>query len=284
MTLGELKELFCDMQDKEITPLLCDTEVMKYDAMIPCGEPTMCYESPADEKSLFPKELLSMHPEFVIPVRGDSMVNVCIMTGDMVKVICYLMPMDGDVVLACIDGEYTLKTYCKDEEGQQWLLPQNEKYEPILLDEQSNVRIYGQVKEVLKPAPRVSYRDCLKIINQAKRARCKKCRISDEKVAAAIVDISEQVMNGRQWFAVYRALVDKEVMARGDFAGVCVLVRNTVPAHEHLPVDTEIARLDIQSFRKHVRQWDANDAPVSGKRYRKYLQIGLRMLELLENG
>ena len=282
MTLEELKELFSDMLGKDINPLLCDTEVTKYDTRIPCGEPTMCCESETD-KVLFPKELLSMHPEFLIPVRGDSMINAGIETGDMVKVICDVIPMDGDIVLACIDGEYTLKTFCEDDEGQRWLVPQNEKYDPILLDAQSNVRIYGRVQEVVKQAPRVSYRDCMKIIKQAKKNIGKKGKISDLKVSMAIIEISEQVKAARQWFAVYRAMVDKEVTALGDYEGFCTLVKNTVPNHKHLPADDEMARMAVQSFRKHVKQWDPTDAPVSGKRYYAYLKIGLRMLELLEN-
>ena len=159
MTIEELRELFSDMLSKNLKPMLCDTEVPKYDTRVPCGEPTMCCEDSV-ESVLLPKELLSMHPEFMIPVRGDSMIGAGIVAGDVVKVIGDMTPYDGDIVLACIDGEYTLKTYCEDEEGKKWLLPQNENYQPILLGEDSNVRIYGRVKEVVKQTPRMSYKDC----------------------------------------------------------------------------------------------------------------------------
>ena len=149
MTIEELRELFSDMLSKDLEPMLCDTEVPKYDTKIPCGEPTICYGDNV-ESVLLPKELLSMHPEFMIPVRGDSMIGARIEPGDVVKVIGDMMPYDGDIVLACVDGEYTLKTYCEDEEGRKWLLPQNENYQPILLNGVSNVRIYGCVKEVVK--------------------------------------------------------------------------------------------------------------------------------------
>ena len=148
MNLEELRALFADLLSKGITPMLCDTEVPLYDSPVACGEPNMSYGEIL-EKVLLPKELLSMHPEFLIPVRGDSMKDVGIETGDIVKVIGDVTPSDGDIVLAYIDGEFTLKTYCEDEDGQHWLVPQNEKYQPILLDDKIEVRIYGRVKEVV---------------------------------------------------------------------------------------------------------------------------------------
>ena len=167
MDIEELRELFRQLIAQGITPMLCDTEVPKYDTSVPCGEPTPCYEDGV-ETILLPKELLSMHPEFLIPVRGDSMKGVGIVTGDVVKVTGDITPNDGDIVLATIDGEYTLKTYCTDEDGLHWLVPQNDAYEPILLDGQRKVRIYGRVKEIVKTAPRVGFNACMKVIRKAK--------------------------------------------------------------------------------------------------------------------
>ena len=282
MTIEELRELFSDMLSKNLTPMLCDTKVPKYDTRIPCGEPTMCHNDSV-ESVLLPKELLSMHPEFMIPVRGDSMIGAGIETGDVVKVIGDMTPYDGDIVLACIDGEYTLKTYCEDEEGQKWLLPQNENYQPILLSEDSNVRIYGRVKEVVKQTPRLSYKDCLKIINRAKQQRAKKNVVTKEKAEWAIREIADMVKQGRQWYAVYRPLEEKDVVDEDDFDAVCNMVAAIVPIHKHLPKADELQRMAVLSFRKPVKQWNPKDAPVKGKRFKDYQQIGLEMLALLDS-
>ena len=282
MTIEELRELFSDMLSKDLKPMLCDTEVPKYDTRVPCGEPTMCCEDSMDSV-LLPKELLSMHPEFMIPVRGDSMIGAGIDTGDVVKVIGDVTPYDGDIVLACIDGEYTLKTYCEDEEGKKWLLPQNEKYQPILLGEDSNVRIYGRVKEVVKQTPRMSYKDCLKIINRAKQQRSTKNAVTKEKADWAIREIAEMVKQGRQWYAVYRPLEEKDVVDEDDYDTVCSMVGEIVPDHKHLPKADELQRMAVLSFRKPVKQWNPKDAPVKGKRFKDYHQIGLEMLALLES-
>lgn len=167
MTEEELRELFRDMQSKGLNPMLCDTEVPLYAAEVPCGDPTSCYSESTDSEWL-PKELLSIHPEFMVRVKGDSMKDLGIVTGDVVRVMGDVTPQDGDIVLACIDGDYTLKTYCVDDDGLHWLVPHNDKYEPILLDERHNVRMYGRVIEIVKKAPRASFRTCMKLIRKAK--------------------------------------------------------------------------------------------------------------------
>ncbi|MBR1448359.1 MAG: hypothetical protein IJ588_06410 [Prevotella sp.] len=181
MTLEELRALFSDMLSKDMRPMLCDTEIPLYDTSVPCGEPTMGY-SDLVETELLPKELLSMHPEFMVPVRGDSMKDAGIVTGDIVKVIADVTLYDGDIVLACIDGEYTLKSYCEDEDGLHWLVPQNDNYSPILLDGKTNVRIYGRVKEIVKTAPRVAYRQCMEAIRKMKKAMTIEPAITPQQV------------------------------------------------------------------------------------------------------
>lgn len=282
MTIEELRELFSDMLSKDLSPMLCDTQVPKYDTYVPCGNPTMCYED-IDETILLPKELLSMHPEFVIPVKGESMLGAGIETGDMVKVLCGQSPMDGDIVLACIDGEYTLKTYCEYEDGEIWLVPQNEEYEPILLNDKDGVRIIGRVKEIVKQAPRMSYRHCARIIKKAKQAIVEKQEISQEEIDWILKEIAPMVEIGRQWFAVYRPFADKGIVDEGDYMTFCGMVKAAVPNHEHLPAADELQRMAVQSFKKSVRQWNPKDAPVKGKRFLAYQLIGIKTLEALES-
>ena len=187
MTIEELRSLFSDMLSKDMRPMLCDTEVPLYDASVPCGNPTLC---PDDfvETVLLPKELLSIHPEFVVTVKGDSMKDAGIESGDAVKVMGDTKPYDGDIVLASIDGEYTLKTYFEDEEGRIWLVPQNEEYVPILLDGSKPVKIYGKVKEIMKTAHRVPTKLCAKAVKRALKAKEVKPKISDAKVSYAFRD------------------------------------------------------------------------------------------------
>ena len=280
MTNEELKELFSDMEEKGLDPMLCDTEVPMYDSPVPCGEPNTCYGESV-ETVLLPKELLSMHPEFMIPVKGDSMKDAGIVAGDVVKVIADVMPLDGDIVLACIEGEYTLKTYYEDEDGQRWLVPQNEAYSPILLDGSKMVKIYGRVKEIVKMAPRVASRLCSRAVKKMKMAMKESHEISQQQVSYTIREIAPMVTIARLWYAVYRIMADYNVVEEEDFDTFIIKVETEVPHHEHLPSKTELQRLAVQSFAKPVSKWKPDNAPVKGKRYKLYVMIANRTEELL---
>ena len=281
MTTEELRELFIDMMKKGIRPMLCDTEIKRYDTYVPCGDPAMCPDDSV-ETVLFPKELLSMHPEFIIPVKGDSMKNVGIVSGDEVKVQSGVLPSDGEIVLASIDGDYTLKVYFEDEDGQKWLVPQNDDYSPILLEESKNARIVGIVREVMKKTPRVASRLCIKAINRAKMKRSKPVEITPQKVAQALRAIAPKIKIARQWFAVYRVLVDKGVIRDGDYDAFCNLVAGELPQHPHLPKPVEMNRLATDCFTKPVAKWREDNAPVKGKRFLDYLMIANEMKKSLE--
>lgn len=280
MTKEELKELFQDMERCGLQPLLCDTPLPLYDTRVPCGEPTMCSDDIV-EREWMPRELLSMHPEFVVPVRGDSMIGAGIESGDMVKIMGDTMAHDGDIVLACIDGEYTLKTFCQDDEGRVWLIPQNEKFKPILLDGLPNVRIYGRVKEIVKPAPRMKFSECMRTIRQAQLQAAPPLQVTREQALAAIREVAQMVKSGRQWYAVHRALVQREVVAEEDYDATISLVQEAVAQHEFMPTRVELQRMAVGSFRKSISEWNPKNAPVQGKRFNDYQTIGLRALELL---
>ena len=280
MNEKELRELLQDLQEKGWGPMLCDTPVPKYDSSVPCGEPVMGYGE-SWETVLLPKELLSMHPEFLIPVRGDSMKNAGIITGDVVKVIGDVTPQEGDIVLACIDGEYTLKTYFEDEDGRQWLVPQNDDYEPILLDERENVKIFGKVKQIIKQAPRVASKFCMKAIRKVLNKQEKPVEITALILSQAIRAVAPMVKKGRQWYAVYRVLVDCLVVKEDDFDGFIDIIVAEVPKHEHLPKRLELQRMAVQSFAKKMALWRPDYAPVKGTRFTEYVKIAHKTQQLL---
>ena len=280
MTTDELKVLFQELEEQDLKPMLCDTEVPLYDASVPCGDPAMCGED-CVEMELMPKELLSIHPEFMVTVSGDSMKDVGIVTGDVVKVVSDLLPQDGDIVLANINGEYTLKTYYEDEDGQKWLVPQNEAYHPIMLSERMNLRIYGKVAEIVKRAPRVSFRQCKRVVERAKTTERKPKVPTENEVSRAIAEIAPKIEVARHWYAVYRVLVDKKVIGENGYGTFINKVKEVVPSHAHLPAADEIQRLAILSFAKPVVMWREDNAPVKGKRFLAYLDLALEMDNLL---
>ena len=67
---------------------------------------------------------------FALRVRGDSMINAGILSGDMVVVRPQQSADDGQIVVARIEDEATVKRL-RRRSGEIWLMPENDNYEPI---------------------------------------------------------------------------------------------------------------------------------------------------------
>ena len=83
---------------------------------------------------------------FALRVRGDSMVGAGILSGDKVVVRPQQTADDGQIVVAMIGDEATVKRL-RRRKGQIWLLPENDAYEPI---DGTNAQIIGLVKAVVR--------------------------------------------------------------------------------------------------------------------------------------
>ena len=83
---------------------------------------------------------------FALRVRGDSMVGAGILSGDKVVVRPQQTAEDGQIVVARIGDEATVKRLSR-RNGQVWLLPENDAYEPI---DGSEAELIGLVKAVIR--------------------------------------------------------------------------------------------------------------------------------------
>ncbi len=83
---------------------------------------------------------------FALHIKGDSMVNAGIYDGDIVVVEQCPVADNGEIVVALIDEEATVKRFYK-EKGHFRLQPENEKYEPIIVEE---CTILGRVKTLIR--------------------------------------------------------------------------------------------------------------------------------------
>lgn len=87
----------------------------------------------------------------MIPVKGDSMVNAGIHEGDIAIVEKRHLAKEGDIVVAIVDGEFTLKTLSR-EKGKYVLLPANPAY-PIIRP-QGTLEIFGVMVGLVRKYPR----------------------------------------------------------------------------------------------------------------------------------
>jgi repressor LexA len=97
---------------------------------------TQYFPVPAD---IIPKG----EPSFVLKVKGDSMINAGILSGDQIFVQMCNTARNGDMVVALVDDSATVKTFYK-EDGHIRLQPENDTMDPIIVDDcQILGKVYG---------------------------------------------------------------------------------------------------------------------------------------------
>ena len=117
-------------------------------SMISAGFP-----SPADDtyESFDISSHIVRHPAatFFMRVAGDSMVGAGIFDGDLVIVDRSLEVESGDIVVAVLDGEFTIKRFRRNPSTIE-LVPENPKYRKITLNEGMELEIWGVVTGTYK--------------------------------------------------------------------------------------------------------------------------------------
>lgn len=109
------------------------------------------FPSPAQDcmqESIDLNKELVRHPAttFYARVVGDSMTDAGISDGDLLVIDKGLSPQNNDIVVAFIDGEFTLKRIQLDKTNQcLWLMPANDRYKPIKVTEDNDFIIWGVV-------------------------------------------------------------------------------------------------------------------------------------------
>jgi DNA polymerase V len=112
------------------------------------------FPSPADD---FLDVSIDLNKEFVKNpsttfygrVKGDSMINAGLSSGDLLIIDKSLEPVDDKIAVCFIDGEFTVKRI-KIEKEIVWLVAENEKYKPIKVTADNDFLIWGIVTTVIK--------------------------------------------------------------------------------------------------------------------------------------
>ena len=107
------------------------------------------FPSPAEQYSEPPldlNELLVRRPAatFFVRVQGDSMIGAGIHDGDLLVVDRSLRPASGDIIVACVDGEFTVKTLRRDKDGVR-LEPANRAFPVIRMRRGQELDYFGKV-------------------------------------------------------------------------------------------------------------------------------------------
>ena len=273
MNTLEAQEAFKMLEEAGMKPQWCDTPVPCYDATVQAGIPTDPGDISLGEQLMMAQNLSKGSLTFCVYVRGESMKDADILDGDQVEVLSGAPVKDGDIVIAEIDREYTLKSFYVDEQGNKWLVPANKAFKPILLTEEMGVRFLGKVVRVVKDAPRVPYAELMKWVKETRDGIPSEEEITEERVEQVICEMGDEVKEIRKWYAVFRALVDAGVYDPFDYVLFADKVAELLPMHKRLPVVPELRRMASLSFRKKVSLWRESDAPVHGHHFRDYLRL-----------
>jgi repressor LexA len=110
------------------------------DASVPAGMPVMVGSSHGDYHVIDDMLIDTPSKTTLIPVKGDSMIGAGIHDGDIAVVEKRNLANVGDIVVAIVDGEFTLKTLGK-EGGKFVLRPENPDY-PVI-HPQGTLEIFG---------------------------------------------------------------------------------------------------------------------------------------------
>ena len=139
---GDINEfLDVEARTKLAVPLVASTAA--------CGFP-----SPADDYLDSPldfNELLVQNPAatFAVRISGESMTGAGLFPGALAVVDRSLTPTNGSIVLALIDGEFTIKRYCIVGGGIV-LLAENPRFMNIEISAETGLEVWGVVKHAIR--------------------------------------------------------------------------------------------------------------------------------------
>jgi DNA polymerase V len=118
--------------------------------LVQCGFP-----SPAAdyvEQRIDLNELLVAHPSstYFVKAAGDSMIEAGISDGDLLVVDSSRTAEHGDIVIAAVEGEFTVKRLQLRPTVQ--LIPMNSAYSPIIVGSEDTLDVFGVVTFIVKSA------------------------------------------------------------------------------------------------------------------------------------
>ena len=112
---------------------------------VAAGEPILAEQNIQDYFPI-PAEMMPNAESFMLKVKGESMINAGILSGDTVLVQKQSTARNGDMVVALVDDSATVKTFYK-EDGHFRLQPENDTMDPIIVE---NCEILGKVFGVFR--------------------------------------------------------------------------------------------------------------------------------------
>ncbi len=116
---------------------------------VAAGTPILAEQNIEGSLVIDPSFLKRSENCFALKVKGDSMIKAGIFEGDYVIVAPQAEAVNGDIVVALIEDEATVKTFQR-RNGEIRLLPENDNYQPIEIKNKENFSLVGKVKGIIR--------------------------------------------------------------------------------------------------------------------------------------
>ena len=116
---------------------------------VAAGSPITAEENIEGSVVIDPSFMKKDDGSFALKVKGDSMIEAGIFEGDLVIISPKANAVSGDIIVARIDDEVTVKIY-ENKNQQIRLIPQNKMYEPIIIKNKNEFSIVGKVTGVVR--------------------------------------------------------------------------------------------------------------------------------------
>ena len=241
---------------------VCDTPVPVSGNKVSCGKPLDIGDYMIKEYRNLPKSCLRNHEVISVQTIGDSMIEANISEDDWLLLELGVLPSDGDIVMASIDGEFLAKVFFTDNQNRKWLLPKNKNYTPTELTPNSDVKIAGVVHVMTKNVPRQSYNECMAILEQYKKKADEQGDVF-QRLAKAVREGSLLFWAASAWAVAYcvvrdccnyedtvsdfeRKAINMDLPARFDYPCSVGKVQRTISNHRYM--------------RLHIDKWKENGA------------------------
>lgn len=132
------------------TEVESDSDQIPLLGLVAAGNPIEAIENPTNTISV-PRYLLKGgFRYFALTVKGDSMIEAGILEGDVIVCRSTKEARNGQIVVAVVNGEATVKTFSQQKKAIE-LLPANKNYSPIIIDEGiEDFKIVGNLVGLLR--------------------------------------------------------------------------------------------------------------------------------------
>ncbi len=124
-------------------------EIPFFDVGVAAGNPSYVQEYFPDSINISQELVKNPKATFCVRVSGHSMVGAGFDDGDLLIVDKEVQARDGQIILAVINGDYTVKRLLKKSDGY-YLQPENPDFEPLRITQFMDFRIWGVVTGLIK--------------------------------------------------------------------------------------------------------------------------------------